>query len=79
MESSQSTIRARDLSARAEDQPAAGPMSPCVSICTLDERGFCRGCFRSLAEISNWLRMSSEQRWAVLGELEQRRPLPLAR
>jgi hypothetical protein len=54
-------------------------MSPCVSICTLDERGFCRGCFRSLAEISTWLRMSADQRWAVLGQLEQRRALLAAR
>lgn len=50
-----------------------GPMSPCVSICTLDEQGLCRGCLRSLAEISGWLRMSAAERWNVLGAIEIRR------
>lgn len=50
-----------------------GPMSPCVSICTLDEQGICRGCLRSLAEISGWLRMSATERWDVLGAIEIRR------
>ena len=48
-------------------------MSPCVSICTLDEQGLCRGCLRSLAEISGWLRMSAAERWNVLGAIEIRR------
>lgn len=50
-----------------------GPMSPCISICTLDERGCCRGCFRSVEEISGWLRMSGEERWAVIRAAEARR------
>lgn len=50
-----------------------GPMSPCVSICTLDERGLCRGCFRTLEEISGWLRMSGEERWTVLRATDARR------
>jgi predicted Fe-S protein YdhL (DUF1289 family) len=48
-------------------------MSPCVSICTLDARGLCRGCFRTLEEISGWLRMSGEERWAVLRATDARR------
>jgi hypothetical protein len=48
-------------------------MSPCVSICTLDAQGVCRGCFRTLAEISGWLRMSAEERFAVLRNTELRR------
>lgn len=76
MESSRSSMGAPETATiRAQDEPTAGPMSPCVSICTLDERGFCRGCLRSIAEISQWLRMSAEQRWALLRELEQRRAL----
>lgn len=50
-----------------------GPMSPCVSICTLDEQGICRGCLRSLAEISGWLQMSAAERRNVLGAIEVRR------
>jgi hypothetical protein len=76
MESSQSTVEFADPRAeRTPDGQAGGPMSPCVSVCSLDERGFCRGCYRTLAEISSWLRMSAEQRWSVLGHLEQRRAL----
>lgn len=54
-------------------EDGAGPMSPCVSICTLDAQGVCRGCFRTLAEISGWLRMSADERLAVLRNTELRR------
>jgi predicted Fe-S protein YdhL (DUF1289 family) len=54
-------------------QDSAGPMSPCVSICTLDAQGVCRGCFRTLAEISGWLRMTAEERRAVLHNSDLRR------
>lgn len=37
-------------------------LSPCVGICTVNQSGFCEGCFRSLAEIGNWLSYSPEQR-----------------
>ncbi|NNM61788.1 MAG: DUF1289 domain-containing protein, partial [Steroidobacteraceae bacterium] len=30
------------------------PLSPCISICALDEHGYCRGCYRTLKEIANW-------------------------
>lgn len=52
---------------------AGGPMSPCISVCTLDERGVCRGCFRTLGEISGWLRMSGEERLLVLRNVDARR------
>ena len=32
-----------------------GPSSPCLNICTLDEQGVCRGCFRTLEEIADWI------------------------
>ena len=48
-------------------------MSPCVSICTLDDQGICRGCLRSLAEIAGWLQMSAAERRNVLGAIEVRR------
>jgi predicted Fe-S protein YdhL (DUF1289 family) len=52
---------------------AGGPMSPCISVCTLDERGLCRGCFRTMGEISGWLRMSVEERLLVLRHVDARR------
>ncbi|WP_110949953.1 DUF1289 domain-containing protein [Pseudomonas bohemica] len=40
--------------------------SPCVSICALDEADICVGCQRTVAEITRWVRMSNEERRAVL-------------
>jgi len=50
-----------------------GPSSPCLNICSLDERGVCRGCFRTLAEIADWTRMSATDRWATVARAEVRR------
>jgi predicted Fe-S protein YdhL (DUF1289 family) len=48
--------------------------SPCVSICAIDEaRGMCRGCLRTLDEISHWLEYSSAEKRAVLERIEQRK------
>jgi predicted Fe-S protein YdhL (DUF1289 family) len=51
----------------------AGPMSPCINVCSLDERKLCRGCYRSLEEIEAWSYMTPEQQWAVLRASERRR------
>ncbi len=51
-------------------------VSPCVSICIIDpQSGLCRGCKRTLDEISRWVVMSDEQRLAVLEALPNR-PAP---
>lgn len=34
------------------------PSEPVPGICQSDERGFCRGCFRSRDERFNWNKMS---------------------
>lgn len=65
MDSSRRTAPRSDLRSDA--------MSPCISICTLDERGVCRGCFRTLAEISGWLRFTVDERQVVLRNAEARR------
>ena len=49
------------------------PSSPCLNICSLDECGVCRGCFRSLAEIAEWTRMTAAEQWAAVGRAEARR------
>lgn len=49
------------------------PGSPCINICSLDERGVCRGCHRTLAEIAGWARMSATDQWATVGRAEARR------
>jgi len=50
-----------------------GPISPCVNICSLDEWGVCRGCFRTLDEIAAWTRMDAAEQWATVGRAEARR------
>lgn len=51
----------------------AGPMSPCMNICSLDETGHCRGCMRTRDEIAGWIRMNAEQQWAVVRACDERR------
>lgn len=41
--------------------------SPCVKVCALDaSTGLCRGCYRTLQEIADWLEMTPEQKRATL-------------
>ena len=55
---------------RAQRRPI---VSPCVSVCVIDPAsGLCRGCKRTLDEISRWVVMSDEQRLAVLDALPAR-------
>jgi hypothetical protein len=48
-------------------------MSPCLSICTLDEDSVCMGCLRTLDEIKDWALKSPAAQWALVEELEGRR------
>lgn len=50
-----------------------GPNSPCLNICSLDERGLCRGCFRTITEIAGWTRMNPGEQWAVIQKATGRR------
>ncbi|NVJ55373.1 MAG: DUF1289 domain-containing protein [Vibrionaceae bacterium] len=46
--------------------------SPCVGVCTVDERGYCRGCMRNRDERFNWLTMSPAQQLHVIKLCRQR-------
>ena len=46
--------------------------SPCVSICALDDRDICIGCFRSGREISDWGKLSDDEKRAVLRRCAER-------
>lgn len=48
------------------------PMSPCLSICTLDEQHVCMGCLRTLEEIRNWALLSPDRQWDLVAELAER-------
>ena len=50
------------------------PTSPCNNDCDIDaDSGLCRGCFRTLDEISEWGMLSLDERHAVLASVEKRR------
>ena len=47
--------------------------SPCVRTCVVDQvSGFCRGCGRTLREISYWTRYTREERRHILETLPAR-------
>lgn len=46
--------------------------SPCVSICALDESDVCIGCQRTGDEITQWPRLTDEERRAVLDKVALR-------
>jgi predicted Fe-S protein YdhL (DUF1289 family) len=52
-----------------------GPVeTPCVDICEIDrDSGLCRGCGRTIAEISGWGSMSAEDRRRIMRELASRK------
>jgi predicted Fe-S protein YdhL (DUF1289 family) len=60
-----------DLNKTIKQRPAR-PMSPCISVCTLDEALTCMGCRRSLDEIRHWAKLSGPQQWALVKELRER-------
>ncbi|WP_018184587.1 DUF1289 domain-containing protein [Kaistia granuli] len=48
-------------------------ITPCINICVIDPQSeLCEGCGRNLDEISNWSRMSPEERRAVMDGLRKR-------
>lgn len=52
----------------------AAPASPCIDVCQMDEvSGLCRGCFRTLEEISGWSRATPDERLSILTAVERRR------
>lgn len=46
--------------------------SPCVGVCTVDEKGYCKGCMRKREERFNWLTMTPAQQLHVIKLCRQR-------
>jgi predicted Fe-S protein YdhL (DUF1289 family) len=47
--------------------------SPCIRFCMLDPRThYCKGCARTLTEITQWTSYSTKERKAILTQLKQR-------
>lgn len=54
--------------------PVSSPESPCIGICLMDPAtGRCRGCLRSIAEITRWYGATAAEKRAMLALLERRR------
>ena len=59
--------------AGAKSSPPAVTATPCVKVCVVDgASGLCLGCYRTLAEIAQWSRLTDAERGAVMGELPGR-------
>ncbi|ALP40277.1 DUF1289 domain-containing protein [Aeromonas schubertii] len=40
--------------------------SPCIGVCEANNRGYCKGCYRSREERFNWQKMSASEQQEVL-------------
>ncbi len=47
-------------------------LSPCVSVCALDDDDICIGCWRSGEEISRWGYLDNEGKKAILKKVAER-------
>ncbi len=45
---------------------ARAVLSPCIGICSVDARGVCEGCLRTLDEIARWSTMGDAERLRVM-------------
>jgi predicted Fe-S protein YdhL (DUF1289 family) len=58
---------------RASTAAAMDPVSPCVSICVLDEYGYCYGCERHIDEIVEWPALTADRKRGIIAALPARR------
>lgn len=47
--------------------------SPCIGICQSNNKGYCKGCYRSRDERLHWFAMSDEQKHHVMRLLAMRK------
>ncbi|WCE30891.1 DUF1289 domain-containing protein [Vibrio sp. SCSIO 43137] len=46
--------------------------SPCIGVCSVDEKGYCKGCMRKREERFNWLSYTPAQQRHVIKLCKQR-------
>lgn len=56
--------------------PKGEVKSPCKNVCTLDHKGKCVGCFRTIEEIANWSLYPDADKRKVLNLTQLRMQLP---
>ncbi|GLR62878.1 DUF1289 domain-containing protein [Marinospirillum insulare] len=47
--------------------------SPCIGVCEVNNRGYCKGCFRSREERLYWLKLSAIDKRKVVRLCQQRK------
>lgn len=47
--------------------------SPCIQVCEMDDKGYCKGCLRNRTERDLWQKMNNSQKRYVLRLLTTRR------
>ncbi len=47
--------------------------SPCIGVCQVNNRGYCKGCLRNRDERFNWLTLTNEQKRNVVRLCLQRK------
>jgi predicted Fe-S protein YdhL (DUF1289 family) len=52
---------------------SAAVLSPCISLCRLDEQKVCLGCFRHVEDIREWRSADDQRRREICQSAEQRR------
>jgi hypothetical protein len=49
-------------------------ISPCVDVCKIDKQtGFCKGCYRTIREITNWSKLNYDAQKDLLKTLKVRK------
>lgn len=62
--------------ADGSSDPGNKPLSPCIGICRLDERGYCEGCLRTGDEIARWRSMDDQERLRYMRDVLPARKNP---
>ena len=44
-------------------------LSPCIGVCSIDPRGLCEGCHRTLDEIARWSLIGDDERLRLMDEV----------
>tara|TARA_R110000737_G_C14273620_1_gene430952 strand:+ start:78 stop:260 length:183 start_codon:yes stop_codon:yes gene_type:complete len=47
--------------------------SPCISVCSYDDEGYCLGCQRTKKEVQGWRNRTEEEQLAGIEMLKERR------
>ena len=48
------------------------PESPCISVCLLDDKDICVGCYRSADEVTDWFMADAQGKREILQRAHER-------